>query len=367
MAYLVYQHKRQNSSEIFYIGISNNSGRPYSRKGRNKIWHSIVNKHGFYTDILLTGLNKADACEIEIALINKYGRLILQSGKLCNLSNGGGGVSGIANPKHNLVGKKFGNLTVVSYGHGGASTKWNCLCSCGGILKVCTSNLRSGNTKSCNNPIHRVGCNQVDLSGQKFGRLTALHTTRRKIGKIMRTEWVCQCSCGQTKVVESGNLKSGHTQSCGCYQLQKITKHGCTERNKSNQRLYTFWQKMIYKCDNSKDKQYKWYGGSGIYVCKDWYNTALFFEWAINNGYDNDKTIRRIDMSQGFSPDNCRVAPIEGNWNSVGSLGKEKALEIKMLSKAGELTRKQIANKFGIAYTTVSAIVNGYNYKKLTL
>lgn len=52
----------------------------------------------------------------------------------------------------------------------------------------------------------------IDLTGSKFGRLTAI-SYERKNGK---TYWTCQCDCGKTTVVWAGNLRNGHTKSCGC-------------------------------------------------------------------------------------------------------------------------------------------------------
>ena len=61
-----------------------------------------------------------------------------------------------------------------------------------------------------------------DLTGQTFGRLTVI-----KQGPSARrggARWFCQCSCGNTELtlVTAGNLKSGHTQSCGCYNNEII-------------------------------------------------------------------------------------------------------------------------------------------------
>lgn len=61
-----------------------------------------------------------------------------------------------------------------------------------------------------------------DLTGQKFGRLTVLD---RAENKNKRTYWRCLCDCGNIQDVSALNLKSGHTQSCGCFHSEKIRKH----------------------------------------------------------------------------------------------------------------------------------------------
>lgn len=58
-----------------------------------------------------------------------------------------------------------------------------------------------------------------DLTGQKFGRLTVLHRAEDHISKGGHHEsaWLCQCACGNQVVVQRGNLTSGNTKSCGCW------------------------------------------------------------------------------------------------------------------------------------------------------
>lgn len=53
-----------------------------------------------------------------------------------------------------------------------------------------------------------------DLSGETYGRLTALRpTTARRQTSIV---WLCICECGALKIVASGSLRSRNTKSCGC-------------------------------------------------------------------------------------------------------------------------------------------------------
>ncbi|MBD5150214.1 MAG: hypothetical protein HDT18_07585 [Oscillibacter sp.] len=54
---------------------------------------------------------------------------------------------------------------------------------------------------------------KLDLTGQRFGKLTALHPAEN-IGS--RTTWLCQCDCGRQAVVMTRYLRSGCTVSCGC-------------------------------------------------------------------------------------------------------------------------------------------------------
>ena len=51
-----------------------------------------------------------------------------------------------------------------------------------------------------------------DLTGQKFGNLIALGKASKSKGHI---RWECKCHCGNTVIVDGGNLRSGHTKTCG--------------------------------------------------------------------------------------------------------------------------------------------------------
>jgi len=124
----------------------------------------------------------------------------------------------------NLTGQKFGRLTVLEDGgRKGGEVLWKCLCECGNTVDVIGSNLRRGNTKSC-------GClqkertsetNKKDLTNQKFGRLTVLEDVGRTHGYVL---WKCLCECGNTVNVMASSLQSGATQSCGCYNKERVSE-----------------------------------------------------------------------------------------------------------------------------------------------
>lgn len=145
----------------------------------------------------------------------------------------------------------------------------------------------------------------IDLTGQKFGLLTVID----KAGSSSNaTYWRCLCECGNTVKVSGGNLKTGHTTSCGCKRKRSPSRtHG-----KSNTRLYYVWQNMINRCRNPKVADYHNYGGRGISVCKEWQESfQAFSDWAYANGYiPNAKrgefTLDRKNPEENYCPDNCR-------------------------------------------------------------
>lgn len=160
-----------------------------------------------------------------------------------------------------LTGEVFERLTPTK--HVGSdkwgSALWECLCECGNIVIVTSGSLLSGNTKSC-------GClkrqlvgkrNFKDLTGKIFERLVAQE--HRGFNKKGGALWQCLCECGNTAIVASSNLLSGHTKSCGCLDKERrrgensnFWKGGITseyERIRKSSDSAT-WRKSVFERDN---------------------------------------------------------------------------------------------------------------------
>ena len=86
---VVYQHRRLDDNSIFYIGIGSDKQRPYSKSGRSKYWRNIVAKCGYEVDVIIEGLSIEEAAEVEIGMIESYGRIDLGTGNLVNMADGG--------------------------------------------------------------------------------------------------------------------------------------------------------------------------------------------------------------------------------------------------------------------------------------
>lgn len=157
----------------------------------------------------------------------------------------------------------------------------------------------------------------IDMTGKKFGRYTVLYRVKNdKNGMAM---WMCRCDCGTEKVVMGSSLRKGVTVSCGCYHRDKVAQLGTTH-GKSHTRLFHIWQKMKSRCNNPHFKHYKYYGGKGIKLCSEWEHDFTAFEtWALNNGYNDNLTIDRIDPLKGYEPSNCRWATRSQQQSHISS------------------------------------------------
>ena len=154
-----------------------------------------------------------------------------------------------------------------------------------------------------------------DLTGQRFGRLVALEFAGSDNGGKAR--WRCGCDCGNIVIVEGWHLRSGATQSCGCYRRELaarrcslITTNGNTKHGLSKSRLYFVWGNMKTRCLNPQNRAYKWYGAVGITICSEWLNFEAFRDWALKSGYKDNLTIERKNPFLGYCPENCTWIPL---------------------------------------------------------
>jgi hypothetical protein len=136
-----------------------------------------------------------------------------------------------------------------------------------------------------------------DLTGRKFGRLSVLHSLEKR--KNRHVQWACSCECGNSVVVLSGNLTNGFTRSCGCLRIEKIKSHG-----KSMSPEYQAWKDIKQRCSNKNHKYYESYGGRGIFVCSEWYDSFENFYKDMGKKPPGS-TIERIDNNGGYNKKNC--------------------------------------------------------------
>ena len=113
-----------------------------------------------------------------------------------------------------ITGQKYGSLTAL-YPCKDKPGYWHCRCDCGNEKDVRKQGLISGNNKTCGADIHKI----KDLTGQVFGKLTVLEYAETRNN---RAHWRCRCECGNEIVVSAHSLHCGK-QSCGCDRAMDLT------------------------------------------------------------------------------------------------------------------------------------------------
>lgn len=97
----------------------------------------------------------------------------------------------------------------------------------------------------------------LDLTGKQFNHLRVLYKDKEKSQQTKKSYWVCECDCGTIKSIYAHNLKSGHTQSCGCYQKQR------TSENNTNNLINQHFGKLTVINRAGSDKY-----GTALWKCR---------------------------------------------------------------------------------------------------
>ncbi len=162
--------------------------------------------------------------------------------------------------------------------------------------------------------------------GDVYGKLTIIAEAEPYVYKSgTKKRWLCKCECGGETIATTGDLRRGHTNSCGCYQRRRTSEasktHGMRHSN-----IYHRWLDMKQRCGNPKNKRYEDWGGRGIQVCTEWAESfESFYEYVSKLPHFGEKgrTIDRINNDGNYEPGNVRWAnPSEQRNNQRVRKGK---------------------------------------------
>lgn len=194
---------------------------------------------------------------------------------------------------------------------------------------------------------------RIDISGQKYGRLTAIKFAETDKGG--HSKWLCVCECGTEKVVYGTSLKSGVTKSCGCLRVE-VSKanniHGMTDTP-----IHLSWMFMKNVCNNTNHKQYKDYGNRGITLCERWLKFENFYEDMGNRPSKNHR-LGRININGNFELSNCK-------WMTKKEQNNNKRNKVLLIIDGKSRSMVEWSRIIGTNYQSICSRLNyGWSHKE---
>lgn len=178
-----------------------------------------------------------------------------------------------------------------------------------------------------------------DITGHRFGRWTVIS---RAPNRGRRTHWNCRCDCGKTSSIDSNNLRTGLTVSCGCYQSElttvRSTRHGLMTTG--HRKEYSAWLDAKRRCFEPSHRQFKHYGGRGITMCREWAESVEQF-FKDMGPCPTGLTLDRINNDGNYEPGNCR-------WTTRQIQIRNQRRSVKITHNGETLSLDEWAAKTGI-------------------
>lgn len=205
----------------------------------------------------------------------------------------------------------------------------------------------------------------IDLTGEKFGRLTVVSRNykRQQMDKRHEVYWNCLCDCGNPNLIVStgGNLKRGAIKSCGCLNSEQRKING-----KKNKKYITF------------DLESEEYGigimlnGEQFYFDKEDYEKIKDICWNKQKGYIsglmNGKSIRLhrliLDVPKGCVVDHINHKKYDNRKENLRICKQHQNTKNRKINKNN--TSGVTGVYFSTKYKKWCAAIK-VNYKKINL
>ena len=219
-----------------------------------------------------------------------------------------------------------------------------------------------------------------DLTGFRFGSLTAIEPDHK--GPDGTVFWKFVCVCGKGHIARGNTIRhiaskgDPEIPSCGCMELSRKTRHGFRKLRDTHP-TYRAYRGMMGRCYAPKDTGYPWYGAVGVTVCEEWRgHPDVFVKWSLTNGWapklhiDKDILCKALKIKPHiYSPTTCQWVSAKinvgfatnrdnyGNHPNV-RLSHDKVAEILQRYYSGEITNQsELARMYGVDNTSVSRLI----------
>ena len=173
------------------------------------------------------------------------------------------------------------------------------------------------------------------------------------------TLYKCECIfCGSIELRSYRVLRQQKGEICPHYD--SLGFPSMRIHNSINSRISHIFNLMKRRCYDPKNKSYRWYGGKGIKICDEWiYSPSSFVKWSLENGYEENLTIDRIDASKDYSPQNCKWITMEENARKDK---KSNLITVNGMTLTGRQWSKEI--KKGVNYVNTYIRTHGIDNTK---
>lgn len=196
----------------------------------------------------------------------------------------------------------------------------------------------------------------IDLTGQKFTRLTVIrHAGKNPWGQ---NKWECLCDCGKTTYAITGQLRNGMKKSCGCIvsenAVARNTTHGLT-----NDPAWVAFHQAKQRCYNPRFVGAEYYSEKRICMCAGWVDNCAAFCKAVGPRPSPELSIDRINNNGNYSCGECPECiangwPVNVHWATKTEQSQNRSNTVWLTHNNETHCLSEWARITGISHTTIS-------------